>query len=100
MDQNTVIALAVAAVVTPYLTELIKVFAPGDFSGKKSLTVTMIVSILVAIGVLQFEHKLVWTDPAQLVASAGLVLGIASTVYQYMKKAIQEPVEKLSKIVK
>lgn len=99
MDQNTILALSVAAVITPYVTELLKVFLPGDYTGKKSLTITLAVSVIVAIGILWYEGKLIWTDPAQLLASAGLVLGIASSVYQYMKKAVQAPVAKLSTLV-
>lgn len=99
MDQTTILALAVCAAITPYLTELIKVFAPGEYSGRKALTINLGVSIVVALGVLWYQGKLVWTDPAQLFASAGLVLGIATAVYQYLTRAVQAPVAKLNNLV-
>lgn len=99
MDQNTVMALAVAAVVTPWVTEVIKAFLPGEYTGKKALTITMIVSIAVAVGVLWYQGKLVWQEPSQIIASAGMVIGIATAVYQYMKKAIQDPVAKMKSMM-
>lgn len=92
--QNTVIALAVAGVITPWLVEIIKKFI-GDPSGKTALATTMVVSLLVAGGVLWYQGALNFADPASIFGSAAMVLGIASTVYQFIKKAVETPIDKL-----
>lgn len=95
MDQNTVIALAVTGAVSPWITEVIKTVLPGQFAGKKALTLSMIISVVIAAGVLYYNHALNFSDPASIFASAGLVLGVAGTVYQYLKKQVQDPVQKM-----
>lgn len=100
MEQNTVTALAVAAIVTPWITEIIKRLLPTDMNGKKALTLTMILSIVIAGGVLQYEGQLDWSNPGSLLVSAGAVLGVATAVYQYMKGAVQGPVDRLEAMVR
>lgn len=90
--EATIVALAVAGVVTPWVTEIIKKFI-GDPSGKKALTVSIIISFLIAGGVLFYQGALNFSDPTAIFASAGLVLGVASAVYQYFKKQVTRPVE-------
>ncbi|OGM13939.1 hypothetical protein A2W15_02605 [Candidatus Woesebacteria bacterium RBG_16_41_13] len=92
--QNTVIALAVAGVITPWLVEIIKRFI-GDPTGKKALATTMVISVLIAGGVLWYQGALNFADPASIFGSAAMVLGIASTVYQFVQKAVVVPVDKL-----
>lgn len=99
MDQNNIVALAVAGVVSPWITEIIKTVLPGDLSGKKALTLSMVISLVIAGGVLWYQHALNFNDPASIFASAGLVLGVASTVYQYLKNQVQKPVDKVAKML-
>lgn len=99
MDANTILALTVAGIIAPWVTEVIKVVIPVDVTGKKALTLSMILSVLISGGVLWYQHALNWGDPASIFASAALVLGVASTVYQYLKKQVQNPVNKVASMI-
>lgn len=95
----TITALAVAGVITPWLVEIIKRFF-GDPTGKAALIVTMVTSVLVSGGVLWYQQALNFADPASIFGSAAMVLGIASTVYQFIQKAVQHPLEAIKGVFK
>jgi hypothetical protein len=90
----TVLALTIAGFVAPWLIEIIKKFF-GTPDGKKALALSMVVSFLISLGVVFFQGKFSWTDPAAIFQSFVLVLGVSSTVYQFIQKKVQEPVAKL-----
>jgi hypothetical protein len=90
----TILALTVAGFIAPWLIEIIKKFF-GTPEGKKALALSMAVSFLISLGVVFFQGKFSWTDPAAIFQSFVLVLGVSSTVYQFIQKKVQEPVAKL-----
>lgn len=99
MDANTTLALAVAGVVTPWLVEIIKNVL-GGISGRWSLTLTLVASLIISSGVLAYNGALNFSDPAQVLGSVAVVAGVAMTVYQYIKNAVQKPVAKIMSSVK
>lgn len=99
MDANTTLALAVAGVATPWIVEVIKNVL-GDIHGRWSLTITLISSLVISLGVLAYNGALQLSDPAQILGSVAMVAGVAMTVYQYIKKAVTEPVKKVMTSVK
>ena len=96
LTSGTVIALAVAGVVTPWVTEIIKKFFKNP-KGKGALTLSIVVSFIIAGGVLVYAGDFTWSDPLELLTAAGLVLGIATVVYQYIQQAISSHIEKITK---
>ena len=80
--------------ITPWLIEIIKKFI-GNPEDKKAVLLSMVVSILVGIGVLWYSGRLLVTDALAIFATSAQVLGIASTVYQLFKAAVQKPVERI-----
>lgn len=90
----SVLALTVAGFVAPWLIEIIKKFF-GTPEGKKALALSMVVSFLISLGVVFFQGKFTWSNPVEIFESFILVLGISSTVYQFIKKQVQEPVSKV-----
>lgn len=99
MDANTTLALAVAGVATPWIVEVIKTIL-GGISSRWALTVSLISSLIISSGVLWYNHALNFSDPVQILGSVAIVAGVSSTVYQYIKKAVQAPVAKIMTSVK
>ena len=88
---GTTAALVIAGAVTPWLTEIIKKFI-GDPDGKKAVALSMGTSFVIATIALWVSGALNWADPKAILGSALAVLGIASTVYQMLKDAVQKPI--------
>ena len=99
LTTGTMLALTVAGFVTPWIVEIIKRVFKNPH-GKAALTLSIVVSFIIAIGVLGFGGDLAFNDPFEIFVAAGLVLGIASTVYKYIEGAVRNPVHILAEGIK
>ena len=96
--EQTALALTVAGVVAPWVIELSKIVF-GDLTGKKALTLSLAVSVIISAGVLWYQGVLNLADPMQLLTSFGYVVGLSTTVYQYMQKYVDMPADKVRSVV-
>lgn len=96
LTTGTMLALTIAGLVTPWIVEIIK-RAFKNPEGKAALSLSIGVSFLIAIGVLLSSGDFAFNNPLEMITATGLVLGIASSVYTYIKKAVKAPIDIIEK---
>lgn len=93
MKEQQLLALVLAGAVAPWVVEIFKTYL-NTVSEKVKVTISIVISFVIAFAVLAIS-KVDFTDPQALFQATTTVFAVATAVYQYLKKAVQEPVAKL-----
>lgn len=93
METQQLLALVIAGAVAPWVVEIFKTYL-NTASDKLKVTVSIVISFIIALGVLAVT-KVNLADPRALFDATTTVFAVATAVYQFLKAQVQQPVAKL-----
>jgi len=88
MDQTTILALSVLAVVSPFVIEFIKTWLEGIATFWITVVV-LITSLLISIGVLAWQGLLDFGNVEGLLATLTFVFTVTTVVYNTFRRQVK-----------